>query len=111
MRTLINLSIKINTIHFTYATKLNLRARKIDIGAEKIDKSHLDTFRMVIANCLVKYKLGRVRFFQETFLLANISLEVVLEIFFFTLSSADIRFVERKIVYKTYTATKALTTT
>ena len=50
-------------MHPAYATKLGLCARKIDIGAQKIDKSYLDTFRMIIADCSAKDKLGRVRFF------------------------------------------------
>ena len=50
-------------MHPAYATKLGLRARKINIGAQKIDGSHLDTFGMVIVNCSVKDKLRRIRFF------------------------------------------------
>ena len=82
----------------TYATKLGFRARKIDVGAQKIDGSYLDTFGMVIAEYSVKKKLERVRFFQETFLLANIGLEVVLEMPFLNLSKADIRFAEQELV-------------
>ena len=37
----------------------------------------------------VEDKLGKARFFQETFLLADISVEVVLEMSFLTLSNAD----------------------
>ena len=85
---------EINAIHPTYITKLGLRTRKIDVGAQKIDGSYLDTFGIVIADCSVKDMLGRVRFFQETFLLANIGLEMVLEVLFLTFSKADIRFAE-----------------
>ena len=63
MRALIDLGSKVNAMHSTYATKLGLRARKIDVGAQKIDGSHLDTFEMVIADCFVKDKLKRVRLF------------------------------------------------
>ena len=66
---------------------------------------------MVIVDCLVKNKLGRVQFFQKTFLLANIGLEVILGMFFLTLSKADIRFVEHELVWRTYTAAEALPTT
>ena len=55
-------------MHLAYATKLGLRAGKIDVGTQKIDRSHLDTFGMVIVDYSVKDKLGRVRPFQETFL-------------------------------------------
>ena len=98
-------------MHLAYATKLGLHARKIDVGAQKIDESYLDTFGMVIADYSVKDKLGRVLFFQKTFLLANIGLEVVLGMFFLTFSKKYIRFAERELVWRTYTAAEALPTT
>ena len=60
VRALIDSGSEVNTIHPTYATKLGLCTRKIDVGVQKIDRSHLDTFGMVIADCSVKDKLGRV---------------------------------------------------
>ena len=111
MRALINFGSKVNAIQPAYATKLSLRARKIDVGAQKIDRSHLDTFGIFIVDCSVKDKLGRIQFFQETFLLANIGLEVVLRMPFLTLSKADVRFAELELVWRTYTATEALPTT
>ena len=111
MRALIDSGSKVNAMHFAYATKLGLYARKIDVGAQKIDGSQLDIFQMVIADCLVNHKLGRVRFFQETFLLANISLEVVLGTLFLTFSKADIWFAERELVWRTYIVVEALPTT
>ena len=60
MRALIDSGSKVSAIHPGYATKLGLRARKIDVGAQKIDGSHLDTFGMVIVDCSVKDKLKRV---------------------------------------------------
>ena len=111
VRALIDLGSEVNAMHPAYATKLSLHTRKIDIGVQKINGSHLDTFGIVIAECSVKDKLGRVQFFQETFLLANISLEVILRMLFLTLSKADIRFAERELVWRTYTAAEALPTT
>ena len=111
VRALIDSSSEVNAMHSAYTTKLGLRARKIDVGAQKIDGSHLDTFGIVIADCSVKNKLERVRFFQKIFLLANIGLEVVLGMPFLTLSKADVRFVERELVWRTYTAAEALPTT
>ena len=45
---------------------------------------------MLIAVLQVVNKLGYFRFFQETFLIANIRIEVVLGIPFFTLNNANI---------------------
>ena len=41
-------------------------------------------------------KLERARFFQETFLVANISVEVVLGMLFLIFSNVDVQFVEKK---------------
>ena len=98
MRALIDSSSEVNAMHPAYTTKLGLCAKKIDVGAQKINRSHLDIFRMVIADCLVKDKLRRVRFFQKTFLLTNIGLEVVLGMLFLIFSKADVRFAEQKLV-------------
>ena len=55
--------------------------------------------------------LERVRFFQETFLLANIGLEVVLGMPFLTPSKANLRFAERELVWRIYTAAETLPST
>ena len=111
VRALIDSDNEINAMHPAYATKLGLCARKIDIGLQKINRFYLDTFGIVIADCKVKDRLRRIRFFQKTFLLANISLEVVLRMLFLILSKADIRFAERKLVWRTYMAAETLPTT
>ena len=56
-------------------------------------------------------KLGRTRYFQETFLLADISVEVVLGMLFLTLSNADIQFAKKELIWRSYTAAEALPTT
>ena len=66
---------------------------------------------MAIASFSVEDKLGKARFFQETFLLANTSMEVVLGMPFLTLSNADIRFAARELEWRTYTVAEALPTT
>ena len=66
---------------------------------------------MVLVDYLVKNKLGKVQFFPEIFLLANIGLEVVLGMSFLTLSKADIRFAERELVWRTYMTAETLLTT
>ena len=63
VRALIDSDRKVNTIYYVYATKLGLCTRKINVGVQKIDKSHLDTFGIIIADFSVKDKLGRIRFF------------------------------------------------
>ena len=91
----------------------------------------LDTYGMVVAAFSVKDKANRVRFFEETFLVANVSPEVVLgmpfleETFlvanvspevvlgmpFLTLSGADVDFSGRELRWRTYTTEEVLPTT
>ena len=97
VRALIDSGSEVNAMSPAYASKLGLRVRHTDVGAQKIDGSTLQTFGMVLANFRMEDKLGRTRFFQETFLLANISAEVVLGMPFLTLSNADVQFVENEL--------------
>lgn len=49
---------------------------------------------MVLASFQVEDKLGKARFLQETFLVADITSEVILGMPFLTLSNADVLFVK-----------------
>ena len=90
IQALIDSGNKVNGMTLAYAKNLGLRTRKTDVGAQKIDGLSLDMFGMVIAGFQVLDKQGRTRFLQETFLLVNTTMEVVLGMLFLTLSNADI---------------------
>ena len=81
----------------TYTAKLGLVTWKTDVGAQKIDGSTLVTYGMVLAGFSVQDKLGRVWFFEETFLLADTSMEVVLGMPFLTLPDADMQLLEKEL--------------
>ena len=102
---------EVNAMNPAYASRLGLRVHRTDIGAQKIDGSTLETFGMVLASFQVEDKLGRIRFFQKTFLLADISTEMVLDMSFLTLSNVDVQFVEKELTWRSYTTAKALSTT
>ena len=63
---------------------------------------------MVIAGFSPQDKRRKVQFFQDTFLVADTRMKVILGMFFLTLSNADIWFAERELIWKTYNTTKAL---
>ena len=84
-------------MHPSFAKQLGLSIRLTDVGAQKIDGTTLNTHGMVIAAFSVVDKANRVRFFEETFLVANISLEVVLGMLFLTLSGTDVDFSGREL--------------
>lgn len=79
-------------MHPAYAKKLGLVIRKTDVGVQKIDGTTLETFDMVIAAFSVHDRAEKVLFFEEIFLLADISMDVALRIPFFTLSNANVHF-------------------
>ena len=92
VQALIDSGSEVNAIHPSFVKQLGLSIRPTDVGAQKIDGTTLDTHGMVVAAFSVEDKANRVRFFEETFLVANISPEVVLGMPFFTLSNADVDF-------------------
>ena len=84
----------VNAIYLTFAKKLSLRIRSTDIGMQKIDGTMLDIYRMVVAVFLIINKANRVKFFEETFLVANISPKVGFGMLYFTFSKQDIYFLD-----------------
>ena len=94
-----------------YASKLGLKVRPTDVEAQKIDGSTFKTFEMVLASFQVEDTLGKARFFQETFLLADLSVEVVLGMPFLTLSNTNIKFAQKELTWRSYTTAEALPTT
>ena len=97
MSALLDSGSEVNAIHPTLARELGLPIRPTDVGAQKIDGTLLDTFGMVVAAFSVEDKANRVRFFEETFLVANVSPKVVLGMLFLTLSGANVDFLGRKL--------------
>ena len=80
-----------------YVKKLGLHIWKTNVGAQKIDGSALKTFKMVIANFQMEDKGGRPRFFQETFIVADIKFELVLGMLSLKISNADMAFSKGKL--------------
>ena len=97
VRTPINSGSEVNIMILAYASKLGLQARHFNVGAQKIDGSTLQTFGMVLASFQVEDKLERARFFQKSFLLADISVEMVLGMSYWTFSNVDVQFIEEKL--------------
>ena len=111
IQALIDLGNEVNAIAPAYAKKLGLQVQKTDIGAQKIDRSTLKTYGMVIAGFQVQDKFRKTRFFQETFLVADSSVEVVLGMSFLALSKIEVDFAKRELTWKVYTIAKAFPTT
>lgn len=98
MKTLINSGSKVNAIIWLYITKIKLKIWFTDVRTQKIDSFILETFGMVLANFQVKNKLGKTQLFQEIFLVAKTSEEVILKMFFLIFSNADMVFKDWKLI-------------
>ena len=110
VQALIDSKIEVNAIHPTFAKGLGLPIRLIEVGAQKIDGTTLDTYGIVVAAFLVTDKANQVRFFEETFLVANVSLKVVFGMLFLTLNSADVDFSDQKLWWRTYITKETFST-
>ena len=88
---------EVNAIHPAFAEKLGLVERATNVGAQKIDGTTFETYGMVVAVFLVTDQADKIRFFEETFLIANVSLDVVFGMLFLTLSGADIDFPKKEL--------------
>ena len=98
-------------MNLDFAQKLGFKVWKTNVGAQKIDDSALETFRMIIAAFQIEDKVNRPRFFHETFLVVNTLFEVILGMSFLKISNADVSFGEKTHTGKTYTTNEALPTT
>ena len=111
MLALLNLESEINAIYPTFGKEPGFPIRLTDIRVQKINGTILDTYEIVVAAFLVTDKINQVRFFEKTFLVANISPKIVLRMFFFTLSGADVDFLDQEFRWRTYTTKRAFSTT
>ena len=98
-------------MHLAFAERLDLVVQTTNVGAQKIDGTTLETYRIVVAVFSLTDQADRVRFFEETFLVANISPDVILRMLFLTLSGADINFLKKKLRWRLYTIEEAFPTT
>ena len=97
-RALIELDNKFNLTSPAFVAKLDLKVRKIDIKAQKIDGSIFIIFKMASINFQVEDKLDKIQFCQETFVVANTTLEVIFEMLFFIFNNIDIQFALKELI-------------
>lgn len=62
-RALINSDSELNAMILAYPKQLGIQIRPINVRAQKINGSSVETFRIVIAGFKVIDKLGKVKFF------------------------------------------------
>lgn len=87
IQALINFSSKINAIKLICILKLSFNIWHTNVQASKINNSIFKTFRIVLASFQIKYKFKKAYFFSNTVLLADISIKIVLRLFFLIFSN------------------------
>ena len=102
---------EVNAMHPVFVKELGLVVQTTNISTQKIDGTTLETYGMVVAAFSVTDQANKVKFFEKTFLIANVSSDMVLRIPFLTLSNVDVNFPKRKLWWRSYTIEKALLTT
>ena len=93
---LLDLSSKVNAMHPAFAKKLGLVIQITNVGAQKINGTTFETYGVVVVVFSVTDQANKVKFFEKTFLIANISPDVIFEMPFLILSGADVNFPKRE---------------
>ncbi len=75
-----------------FTLQLDLKTWKTNVRAQKIDGTTLKTYGMIIIIFSVLDKDSKVIFFKRSFLLVDIKPNIVLEMFFLTISNTNINF-------------------
>lgn len=98
MQALIDSDIEFNTMIPAYAVKLGLKIYYIDVRDHKINSPTFTIFKIVLVIFQIKDKLGKVRFLQDIFIVADINMKVIPSIFFLTFNNANVLFAEQKLI-------------
>lgn len=86
---MIDSSNEVNIMTLAYTAKLGLTTWKTSIKNQKIDGLPLETYGIALTRFSLQDNLEMVWFFNKSFLLTNINIKVVLEMFFLALSNTD----------------------
>ena len=92
VQALIESGSKVNVMTPAYAAELGFTTRKTSIETQKFDGLLLEIYGIALTRFSIQASLGKVGFFEKIFLLADTSMEVVLEMLFFSLSNANVEF-------------------
>ena len=108
---LFDLESEVNVMNQAFAHQLGFLIWKTNVRAQKIDGTTLKTYGIIVSTFSVLDKNGRERFFEESFLLANVKPKIVLRMPFLTFSNADVDFQAWNLQWRSYTNGDVLPTT
>lgn len=91
----IDLSNKVNVMSPIFAKKPSLWVSRTEFGIQKIYDPTFKIFEIIIVSFSIDNKVGNLRFFEKTFLITDINIDMVLEMLFLTISNTN--FLEQKL--------------
>lgn len=91
-----------------YTARQDLKICQTNNSAQKIDGFTLKIFGIVLTSFQIEDKLGKVQFLQETFLMADTNMAVILGMPFLILNNIDMFFSKREFTWQLYILAKAL---
>ena len=94
---LLDLGSEVNAMHPVFAERLGLVVWATNVGTQKIDGTTFETYGIVVAAFSVTDQVDKIKFFEETFLVANVSPDVIFGIPFLTLSDASVDFPKKEL--------------
>ena len=94
-----------------FTVLIGLKIRKINIKAQKIAGITLETYKIINSIFSVLDKDNRKRFFKESFLFADVNLDVLLGMFFLIINNADIDFQAYDLQWRSYSIRDVFLTT
>ncbi len=83
---------EVNAMSQAFEQQLGLKIHKINVRAQKIDGTTLETYGMIVSIFSVSDKDGREWFFEESFQFADVKPDLMLGMPFLTMSNVDINF-------------------
>lgn len=86
----------------------SLTSSLTNIGIQKNDRISLKTYDIVSTDFLLQDNLSKLLFFEETFLLTDISIKMTIRIFFLCFSNTNIKFDIERLIRRSYTITKII---
>lgn len=103
--------IEVNIMSQAFTYQLGHKIRKTNIVTLKIDSTILEISEILVFIFSILDKESRERFFEKSFLLTDIKLDIVLGISFLAISNTNIDFQARNLQQRSYTIKDKLLTT
>ena len=84
-------------MHLIFAKRLSFVMQFTNIGTSKIDHSTFKIYGITVIAFIVIDQNIKVGFIEKAFLVPNVNLDIVLELFFLILSNADVNYSKKEL--------------